>query len=301
MYTTPSFFSEHLTKALDYLTSKQCHNGGFCAYKMEYLEEPNPKDTFFAVASFQLLGAAIPQRDRIKAYLYQVLADIQKYLLPSIGTSSKIYGASAFNYLYFPFYTLYQMGELYLDASWQQTLNRLEVLLPEQLYPNESGVSQQWLLRKVRTKKLCGDIPNRQQIIDFILSLNHQGGFGIKPNLIDTYWSLSLLKELDYDLSQMDDTRQFIQKLQIPQTGFTLAEEGIITNLEVVYAGFFASLMLQMDIPYLEAALRFVGMCQMERGGFARMPVALPDIESTYRALKMLKAYTTSYSNQTVD
>jgi hypothetical protein len=283
--------SDHLTKALGYLTSKQCCNGGFCAYKMKYLEEPNPRDTFFAVASFQLLGAAIPQRDLVKAYLYQVLTDLQTRLLPSMGVSSKIHSASAFNYLYFPFYTLYQMGELHLDASWSQTLNCLEIVLPEQLYPNESGVSQQWLLRKVRTKKLCGAVPNRQQIIEFVLSLKHQGGFGIKPNLIDTYWNLVLLKELDYDLSQMDDTRQFIQKLQVPQTGFTLTEEGIMTSLEVLYAGIFVSLMLQMEFPYIDAALRFVRMCQAERGGFARMPVALPDIESTYRALKVLKAH----------
>lgn len=285
--------SDHLAKALKYLTSKQCHNGGFCAYKMEYLEEPNSRDTFFAVASFQLLEAAIPDRDRVKAYLYQVLADLQTYLLPSTNATSKIHSASAFNYLYFPFYTLYQMGELHLDTSWQQTLNSLEILLPEQLYPNESGVSQQWLLRKVRIKKLSGNIPNRPQIIEFVLSLKHQGGFGIKPNLIDTYWSLLLLKELDCDLSQMDDTRRFIQKLQVPQTGFTLTEEGIMTSLEVLYAGIFASLILQMEFPYIDAALQFVHMCQMDRGGFARMPLALPDIESTYRALKILKAHTT--------
>jgi hypothetical protein len=51
---------DYLTKALEYLTSRQCQNGGFCAYKMEYLEEPNPRDTFFAVASFQLLRATSP-------------------------------------------------------------------------------------------------------------------------------------------------------------------------------------------------------------------------------------------------
>ncbi|QZZ19926.1 hypothetical protein J5X98_21925 [Leptothermofonsia sichuanensis E412] len=56
---------DHLAKALKYLMSKQRQNGGFCAYKMEYLEEPNSRDTFFAVASFQLLEAAIPDRDRV--------------------------------------------------------------------------------------------------------------------------------------------------------------------------------------------------------------------------------------------
>ncbi|AFY76845.1 hypothetical protein Ple7327_1466 [Pleurocapsa sp. PCC 7327] len=281
-------------RTIQYLSDKQCANGGFCAYKMEYLEEPNPRDTFFAVASFQLLGEAIPNRDRVEAYLHQILTELKTCLLPPTGTLSKIHSASAFNYLYFPFYTLYRMGSLHLDEFWQEVLSRLEILLPEQMYPNESGASQQWLLRKVRTKKLCGAIPNHQQIIDFVLNLKNEGGFGIKPNLIDTYWSISLLEELDYDLSHMDDTRQFIQRLQVPQTGFTLTEEGIATSLEVIYAGIFASLMLQMEIPYFDAALQFVRMCQMERGGFARMPVGLPDLECTYRALKVLKTRTDS-------
>ncbi|MGQ9869857.1 hypothetical protein [Leptodesmis sp.] len=65
-----------------------------------------------------------------------------------------------------------------------------------------------------------------------------------------------------------------------------------MTSLEVLYAAIFASLILHMKIPYIEAALQFVQMCQMDRGGFGRMPVGLPDIESTYRALKVLKTCT---------
>lgn len=280
--------SDICNKALEYLKSRQCANGGFCTYKMEYLEESNPRDTFFAVASFQLLGAAIPHQDHVEIYLYQTLDHLKKYFLLSTNLSDPIYSASAFNYLYFPFYTLYCLGSLQLDEFWQDTLNRLKIILPEQMYPDEFGASQQWLLRKVRTKKLCGTIPNRQQIIKFIQNLNTKGGFGIKPNLLDTYWSVALLNELDYDLSHMEDTRQFIRRLQAPQTGFTLTEDGLMTPLEVVYAGMFASLILQMEIPYLDAALRFVKMCQMEQGGFARMPVGLPDIENTYRGLKVL-------------
>ncbi|UIE36550.1 prenyltransferase/squalene oxidase repeat-containing protein [Leptodesmis sichuanensis] len=281
-----------LKRTVQYLSSKQCANGGFCVYKTEYLEEPNPTDTFFAVSSFQLLGEVIPNRDRVLSYLRQALTNLKKQFPLSTDTQSNIHNTFAFNYLYFPFYTLNRMGCLYLDEFWRDVLNRLEILLPEEVYANESGATQQWLLRKVRTKKFAGEIPNHQQVIDFILDLQNDGGFGVKPNLIDTYWSVALLKEMDYDLTQMDSTRQFIQRLQTPQSGFTLTEDGLMTSLEVIYAGVFASLILHMEIPYIEAALQFVQMCQMDRGGFARMPVGLPDIESTYRALKVLKTCT---------
>jgi hypothetical protein len=278
---------EQIDRALAYLASKQCANGGFCGYRMEYLEEPNPRDTLFSVASFQLLGEAVPHRDHIITYLDSVLVDLQAHLLPLLETSPETHSAYAFTYLYFPLFTLHTLGELQLDASWQSILNRLTIGLPTQAPTQDS---QQALLRKVRVKHLTGAISNRQDLIEFVLTAQHQGGFGLKPNLIDTYLSLALLKELDYDLSALADTRQFIQRLQTPYLGFTLTSDSLMTNLEVIHAGIFASLMLAMDIPSLEAALKFVHMCQMERGGFARMPVALPDIESTYRALKVLTA-----------
>lgn len=59
--------------------------------------------------------------------------------------------------------------------------------------------------------------------------------------------------------------------------------------MDVVYAGIFASMLLNLEIFYLESAMQFVLMCQMVKGGFARAPVALPDIETTYRALKILQ------------
>jgi hypothetical protein len=55
---------KQIDQALAYLASKQCANGSFCGYRMEYLEEPNPRDTFFSVASFQLLGKAVPLQIR---------------------------------------------------------------------------------------------------------------------------------------------------------------------------------------------------------------------------------------------
>lgn len=80
--------------------------------------------------------------------------------------------------------------------------------------------------------------------------------------------SLALLKELDYDLIALADTCHFIQRIQTPYLGFTLVSDSLMTNLEVIHAGISSSLMLEMDIPSLAAALKLVSMCQMERGKF---------------------------------
>lgn len=44
-----------LEQAADYVTSRQCCNGGFCYYRYADLEEPNLHDTYYAVAACELL------------------------------------------------------------------------------------------------------------------------------------------------------------------------------------------------------------------------------------------------------
>jgi hypothetical protein len=56
----------------------------------------------------------------------------------------------------------------------------------------------------------------------------------------------------------------------------------------VIHAGVFACKLLNVEILYPAAVRHFVRLCQMGKGGFARMPTGLPDIEKTYRALQVL-------------
>ncbi len=276
-----------IASAVAYLHSKQCANGGFCAYKMEYLEEPNPSDTFFAVAALQTLGLELPNHHQICDYLHSVLNQAQKNF--DISPRGSI-PQTAFNYLYFPLYTLYRLGVTDSVNEWQQAIAQFQIKLPQETNSNTVDITQQWLLRKIRTKKIWGDLLEKQPIHEFIFRLKHDsGGFGIPPNLIETYWSLAVLRELDYELTQLNQTRSFIQQLQVKETGFTNTVDSLSTSIDVVYAGIFASNLLEMKIPHLESAIQFVQMCQMGKGGFARAPVALPDIETTYRALKILQ------------
>ncbi|BAZ38458.1 hypothetical protein NIES4101_43950 [Calothrix sp. NIES-4101] len=275
-----------IASAVEYLQSNQCATGGFCADKSE-CQEANASDTFFAVAAFQILGLEPPNRQQICDYLYSLLNLAQKNF--DISPRGSI-SPAAFNYLYFPLYTLYRLGVTDLVNEWKQAIAQFEITLPQESNLTEMGATQQWLVRKIRTKKIWGDLPEKQHILDFVLQLKHGGGgFGIKLNLIETYWSLAVLRELDYELMQLNDTRRFIEQLQVKETGFTNTVDSLSTNMDIIYAGIFGSNLLKMEIPDLKSAIQFVGMCQMEKGGFARAPVTLPDIETTYRALKILQ------------
>ncbi len=124
--------------------------------------------------------------------------------------------------------------------------------------------------------------------------MQQDGSFGWYPNLVETYLSLRVLHLLGYDIRQLHKTRQFLQSLQEKETGFTNTKNGLFTTLDVVYAGLFACQLLGVEVQYPASVVHFVQLCQMGKGGFARMPTGLPDIEKTYRAVKLLHVLTTS-------
>jgi len=208
-----------IAKALHYLRSKQSKDGGFCAYNMEFLEESNPHDTFFSVLAFQVLGEPVPNRDRVVQYLKTALGKAQ-----------------VFNYAFFPLWTLAQMGELEMDATLKTTLAELPILLPDRPNPEDAGENLRWLLRRVQAKTLVGAVTERAAIQTYFLNLQQEGSFGWYPNLVETYLSLRVLHLLGYDLQQLDETRQFLSRLQEKETGFTNTKNGLFTTLDVVYS-----------------------------------------------------------------
>ena len=50
-----------VAEATAYLRGRQSYNGGFCFYRFEYLDEPNLRDTYHAIAALTLLGAEVPR------------------------------------------------------------------------------------------------------------------------------------------------------------------------------------------------------------------------------------------------
>lgn len=111
------------------------------------------------------------------------------------------------------------------------------------------------------------------------------GGFGEQPNLWDTYLSLSILSSLGR-LDASPATKTFLERLQVPSFGFIMTPDTSMSTIEVLYAG--ASCCSLLGIPLAHAAdtVSAVLRCQMGDGGFARAPVALPNLELTHLALE---------------
>jgi hypothetical protein len=249
-----------VAKAKAYIESRQSTSGGFCFYRSEYVDEPNLHDTYHAVAALTLLRAEVPRAGELARFL-------DEFSLLGSG--------------YYYYYALL------IDAARLARIGELAVT------PPPSGariVTSGWLqgvLRTIRLKRRFAGLRALPQVADFINSLKADGGYGDKPNLCDTRLCLSILALISYG-AVANDTRDFVDRLQRRPFGFALTNDSLAANLDVLYAGMKCCAMLGVSVRYRADASALVLACQTSNGGFARAPVALPDIELTRRALQIM-------------
>src|SRR5512144_1089931 len=92
---SPSRLEAALERAAEYITSRQCRNGGFCYYRYADLEEPNLHDTYYAVTAYELLQRGVSYPERVLEYLRS---------MQTVGRQS--------SYLYYSGFTAHRLGDL---------------------------------------------------------------------------------------------------------------------------------------------------------------------------------------------
>lgn len=255
--------------AAEYLRGRQSRDGGFCFYKTEYVDEPNLHDTYHAVAALTLLGEAVPRVDELVRFLDH-------------------YPLCGLNYLYFYAFTLDLVRRAMLvDAHRRAQIRDLPVTVPPAGSGTDTGAWLEGTLRTLQLKQRFAELGNYPDVMDFINGLKVRGGYGAKPNLWDTYRCLSILTLLG-DHQAREDTRAFINRLQMPSLGFTLTEDSLTANLDIIYAGMECCVLLDATVKYPADVLAFVLSCQTIGGGFSRASNALPDIAYTHLALRII-------------
>jgi hypothetical protein len=167
-----------VVRAESYIRSRQSDNGGFCFYRADYVDEPNLHDTYYAVAALKLLGAEVARKDRLVQFVDR---------FPLWGL----------NYLYHYAFTLDLLGQARLiDKDRLARIHSLTIAAPRAL---RSGQTRAWLedaLMTLQLRRRFAEIAEYPEVVHLINSLNRGGGYGDKPNLWDTYLSLSILEAL---------------------------------------------------------------------------------------------------------
>jgi len=268
---TGSTYRDRLDRAIDharaYLLGRQCANGGFSFYRTEYLEEPDPSDTWHAVAALARLGDKVPRREEVARFVVSQPVSAQPYGL----------------------YFRTRVFDL-LDQTDPEGIAVVEAVDALPVEPPGADASGELCARLERLRlivwlKNCfGQTFAKTDTARALLAMEaSDGGYGKPPNLIDTRMALSCLALCEALPS--DRCARFVTRLAMPDFGFRLTEQSLLPNLETVCAGLACCRRLGIEVPHAADALSLILDCQTGNGGFARAPDALPDIHLTHLAL----------------
>ncbi|MFN4343014.1 MAG: hypothetical protein ACK4FE_13445 [Azonexus sp.] len=252
-----------------YLQARQSPGGGFCFYRSAYLDEPNISDTYHAVRALHLLGAPPENSGQI--------AGFAKGFLESRHLLARSYAAWLLKCL---------APSPPPGAQWLAEIARWPIPAP----PGRSSPQlSAWLEQvrvAVRLKNAFAAGHDCSHVGPSLRALEHSaGGFGICPNLWDTWLALDILRGCEPGGSDLPATRGFVERLQVPVTGFALTEGSRSGNLDALFAGLRCCRILGIPVRFSSAIRSLLGACQTGRGGFARAPGASPNIEYTYKAV----------------
>jgi hypothetical protein len=261
--------AEAIAPAMRYVLNRRTAGGGFCFYRCEHLEEPNLQDTYYAVTALTLLSGCRRHAEVAIEFL-------------------TAFDATEPNALYYAVFALDLLGQGVLVEQRYAARVR-EWPLPS-VPDSTDAVTSGWLestLKLLRLKQRFAELNAARELERFIASLCYDGGYGAKPNLVDTCLCLRILDLLAVRANK-DATRAFLDRLQIPVLGFTATGDSMLTSLEVIDAGIRCCSMLNTPVRHAADALAFTLACQSVDGGFARTGGALPDLEQTSRALRIV-------------
>lgn len=260
--------SGHVSQAaVAYLASRQSASGGFCFYRTAFLDQPNLADTYCAVRGLKLLGESVPHRKQVHSFLES---------FDNVRQPSQCYYRA--------------LAWRCLESGWKPdpvTLEGIDALAVSPAPPAGAQRLAGWLTRTrliARLKYAFCRFPDAEAVRAQVLSTCFEGAYGVRPNLWDTWLALDILHCCGKERAS-DATRDFVDRLQVASYGFTGVAGSVLLNLDAVFAGVRCCKLLNAPVRYPRQALAYVLACQTGKGGFARAPGALADMELTYRAV----------------
>lgn len=280
-----------VARAATYIRTRQSPTGGFCFYRYSSVDEPSLGDTYYAVAALRLFDIEVPNARKTAEFV----------------TQARSFGLT---YLYFGAFTLDHLGLIsQVSEETLQGIGNLAITVPEAASSVDTSGWLESVRKTVRlqqrftptvldgsaqTEKLAAMLFPRTArpkdryalVAAFITDLMNRGCFGIGKNLWDTYLALSVSTFLRLRLPEHIMT--FVDSLQHPPVGFLMTPHSAMASLDVAYAGVRCCEILRIPVRHKQEVIDLTLGCQTANGGFAHAPMALPNLEFTYRALKIL-------------
>jgi hypothetical protein len=262
-----------------YILGRQTVDGGFCFYVYHAwgVEEPNAPDTYAAVASLGLLHRPVPRRAAVTDWLKAQQDSRGGYPTLTIAhatlTALRLLGEAP---LRDPRHFLADIAGVYglADAAGREASGWLH---------NALRCIELWrdydlpLGDRVRTR--VGTALRRLRQDD--------GGYGAPgASLPDTAAAAALGAALDLPVNPA--VLAYVRRCEAPPYGFNITPSASSSGLESHHAGL--SVLRHFGASPREPAMvrHYIASCQTRRGGFGRVPGAVPRLDDSLRALQVL-------------
>lgn len=258
--------------AARYILERSCPSGGFCFYR---LDEPNPQDTYYALAALHLLQ--VPYRDE---QTVRYLRAIQQADGTYASLIQSFFVVLSLKYLDSgPLHDPRAGLEGFADRLLSGTVasGDIRLSLVEELYQ---------LTALYEALTLDWPKGHREAILRLLRASRHRdGGYGAEGStLMATFHAVVALRRIGYSPAS-EDVAPFLRSCEHPVFGFTGKPGTSLCFLEYVYAGLALCDEISLLPSYGEACVSFLERCQTNSGGFARTNLAIATLENTFFAL----------------
>ncbi len=263
--------------AIRYVLGRQTPSGGFSYYRSWGVEEPGAADTYHALAILRFFEVDIPHAESCRRWLGAIQGDDGSY--SALATA---------------WYTLLALD--FLDAAPRQDVvpwltRRSDILLTQV----EGEADSPRLLELTRFIDLARRfhvvtvLERCQEAVATALDeMSEPGGAFVRgaPNLVDTAQALRLIQVAD--LLPNRRMLAFSRSCEDPLFGFRAVPHGRSSTIEVLNAGVDLMRAFGAAPRYVQAIFRTIAACQRPGGGFSRQLGAMPTLEDTYWAVRLL-------------
>jgi hypothetical protein len=261
-------------QAATYILERACAHGGFCFYR---LEEPSPRDTYFALAGLNLLDSLRPDEKTV-GYLRSLQEENG-----SFGPLSRTYFAiSALRLLGSPprhdprkaVRDLMDTSRVPPPSHRGPARTYRDLLRACALFPATGLAFEPAMVDELERR------PSRYAHPD--------GGFGVDGSSLDeTQAAMSALGLIGRPVAR-ERVVPFVRACEDATFGFTGKPGSSLAYLEYIHAGVSLCAALGMTPTHTSACADFILNCQTMNGGFARAETGIATLENTYLALQSL-------------
>jgi hypothetical protein len=260
-----------IENTVDYIRIRQNSDGG---YTFCLGAESNVQDTYYALATLNLLGATPYNIEKTVNWF----SDFESY--------------SIYNHYYIN-KTLLLCDEPvnYHSREFVASLIRSEIFLGEERSFEVSSEFELTLivLELANMLNLEFDFEGAERWL--LQAQNTDGGFGVRNHsaIDSTYQAVAALQQLNYDTENLRDTVEFLRGCEKPYGGFTVVPSSVTIYVEPTYYGLMTLDRLGEKSRFPSQTADFILDCQKGSGGFARSETGIATLQNTFQAVDALK------------